>query len=79
MPELRQTLLLHPLWDLPQSLPGLHPFGGHAYGFVYPGPIGEILTPQMEGLDAAGVLATASSLVQRLRRSVPGNDPDSAI
>jgi L-lactate dehydrogenase complex protein LldF len=35
--------------------------GGHAYGFVYPGPIGKILTPQMEGLETAGVLATASS------------------
>lgn len=36
--------------------------GGHAYGFVYPGPIGKLLNPQMEGLKRAGVLATASSL-----------------
>jgi L-lactate dehydrogenase complex protein LldF len=36
--------------------------GGHAYGHVYPGPIGKILTPQMEGLERTGVLATASSL-----------------
>jgi len=25
--------------------------GGHAYGGVYPGPVGKILTPQLEGLD----------------------------
>jgi L-lactate dehydrogenase complex protein LldF len=36
--------------------------GGHAYGYIYPGPIGKILNPQVEGLEAAGVLATASSL-----------------
>ena len=36
--------------------------GGHAYGYIYPGPIGKILNPQIEGLEAAGVLATASSL-----------------
>jgi len=26
--------------------------GGHAYGSVYPGPIGAILSPQLTGLDA---------------------------
>ncbi len=36
--------------------------GGHAYGSVYPGPIGSVLTPQMEGLDHKGDLAGASSL-----------------
>ncbi len=36
--------------------------GGHAYGSVYPGPIGAILTPQLEGLDRAGSLPYASSL-----------------
>lgn len=36
--------------------------GGHAYGSVYPGPIGAILTPQLEGLDRAGTLPYASSL-----------------
>jgi L-lactate dehydrogenase complex protein LldF len=33
--------------------------GGHAYGSVYPGPIGAILTPQLLGLEA-GDKATAS-------------------
>lgn len=38
--------------------------GGHAYHSVYPGPIGAILTPQLKGLDDAGVasLPYASSL-----------------
>jgi len=36
--------------------------GGHTYNFVYPGPIGKILTPQIEGLDCAGDQPHASSL-----------------
>jgi L-lactate dehydrogenase complex protein LldF len=36
--------------------------GGHAYGSVYPGPIGAILTPLLEGMDRAGSLPYASSL-----------------
>jgi L-lactate dehydrogenase complex protein LldF len=37
--------------------------GGHAYGSVYPGPIGAILTPQLKGVEGdAGSLPYASSL-----------------
>jgi L-lactate dehydrogenase complex protein LldF len=36
--------------------------GGHAYGSVYPGPIGAILTPQMRGIENAPSLPFASSL-----------------
>ena len=36
--------------------------GGHAYGSVYPGPIGAILTPQLRGVGAAASLPYASSL-----------------
>ncbi len=36
--------------------------GGHAYGSVYPGPIGAILTPQLRGVEEAGSLPYASSL-----------------
>ncbi|HPQ94475.1 MAG: iron-sulfur cluster-binding protein [Thiothrix sp.] len=36
--------------------------GGHAYGTVYPGPIGTILEPQKEGLRVHGELVQASSL-----------------
>ena len=36
--------------------------GGHAYGSVYPGPIGAILTPQLRGVSEAPSLPYASSL-----------------
>jgi L-lactate dehydrogenase complex protein LldF len=36
--------------------------GGHAYGSVYPGPIGAILTPQLIGIENAPSLPEASSL-----------------
>ena len=36
--------------------------GGHAYGSVYPGPIGAILTPQLVGVEHARSLPYASSL-----------------
>ena len=36
--------------------------GGHAYGSVYPGPIGAILTPQLVGIEEAPTLPYASSL-----------------
>ena len=36
--------------------------GGHAYGSVYPGPIGAILTPQLVGIEHAPSLPFASSL-----------------
>jgi L-lactate dehydrogenase complex protein LldF len=36
--------------------------GGHAYGSVYPGPIGAILTPQLVGVENAKTLPYASSL-----------------
>jgi L-lactate dehydrogenase complex protein LldF len=36
--------------------------GGHAYGSVYPGPIGAILTPQLVGIENAASLPYASSL-----------------
>jgi L-lactate dehydrogenase complex protein LldF len=36
--------------------------GGHAYGSVYPGPIGAILTPQLRGMARFASLPFASSL-----------------
>ena len=36
--------------------------GGHAYGSVYPGPIGAILTPLLVGIERASSLPYASSL-----------------
>jgi len=61
-PQLRETLLCIRCGTCLNHCPVYVRIGGHAYGHVYPGPIGKILTPQMEGLERAGVLATASSL-----------------
>ncbi|MDO4587326.1 MAG: lactate utilization protein B [Planctomycetia bacterium] len=36
--------------------------GGWAYGWVYPGPLGAVLTPQLLGVETAGKLPFASSL-----------------
>ena len=36
--------------------------GGHAYGSVYPGPIGAVFTPQLHGVERAPSLPYASSL-----------------
>jgi L-lactate dehydrogenase complex protein LldF len=36
--------------------------GGHAYGSVYPGPIGAVLSPQLTGVAANPSLPYASSL-----------------
>ena len=35
--------------------------GGHAYGWVYPGPMGSVLTPSLIGVDVAGQLPNAST------------------
>lgn len=44
------------------ACPVYREIGGHAYGSVYPGPIGAILTPQLSGMERAGTLPFASSL-----------------
>jgi L-lactate dehydrogenase complex protein LldF len=60
--QLRETLLCIRCGTCLNHCPVYIRIGGHAYGFVYPGPIGKILTPQMAGLRTAGDHTTASSL-----------------
>lgn len=45
--------------------------GGHAYGWVYGGPIGAVLTPLMVGLDNATPLPNASSLCGACKQACP--------
>jgi L-lactate dehydrogenase complex protein LldF len=45
--------------------------GGHAYGWVYPGPIGAVLTPLYVGLENATPLPHASSLCGRCKEVCP--------
>src|ERR1035438_5210838 len=42
--------------------PGYERVGGHAYGSVYPGPIGAVLSPQLTGVEENASLPYASSL-----------------
>ena len=50
--------------------------GGHAYGSVYPGPIGAVLTPILQqGVKAAGELAYASSLCGACHEACPVKIP----
>jgi L-lactate dehydrogenase complex protein LldF len=45
--------------------------GGHAYGSVYPGPIGSVITPQLIGIEKAAQLPYASSLCGACREVCP--------
>lgn len=45
--------------------------GGHAYGWIYSGPIGAVLTPLLVGLDNAAPLPFASSLCGRCKEVCP--------
>lgn len=74
-PELRQTLYCIRCGTCLNHCPVYTRLGGHAYGFVYPGPIGKILTPQLEGLQAAGELATASTLCNACEEVCPVKIP----
>ena len=48
--------------------------GGHAYGSVYPGPIGAILTPQLHRIETRAVAALRLEPLRRLLRGLPGHD-----
>ncbi len=45
--------------------------GGHAYGWVYPGPMGAVLTPTLIGVDKAGHLPNASTFCGRCESVCP--------
>ncbi len=58
----RQTLRCIRCAACMNACPVYRQTGGHAYGSVYPGPIGAILTPQLAGMQHAQSLPYASSL-----------------
>ncbi len=49
--------------------------GGHAYGWVYPGPMGSVLTPQLIGVEQAGNLPNASTFCGRCESVCPMKIP----
>jgi L-lactate dehydrogenase complex protein LldF len=49
--------------------------GGHAYGWVYPGPMGSVLDPALLGVDRAGDLPNASTFCGRCESVCPVRIP----
>jgi len=49
--------------------------GGHAYGWVYPGPMGSVLTPLMSGLEKSAPLPNASTFCGRCAEVCPMSIP----
>ena len=61
-PQLRATLRCIRCGACMNHCPVYTRVGGHAYEAIYPGPIGKILTPQMEGVGVRHDLIHGSSL-----------------
>src|SRR5437764_13052175 len=53
------------------ACPVYQQIGGHAYGSVYPGPIGAVITPQFFGLAKSAQLPYASTLLGSFREVCP--------
>jgi L-lactate dehydrogenase complex protein LldF len=49
--------------------------GGHAYGWVYPGPMGAVLTPSLIGVQEAGHLPNASTFCGKCESVCPVRIP----
>ncbi|MFO1071198.1 MAG: LutB/LldF family L-lactate oxidation iron-sulfur protein [Geminicoccaceae bacterium] len=49
--------------------------GGHAYGWVYPGPMGSVLTPQLVGIEQGWPLPNASTFCGRCEEVCPVRIP----
>ena len=49
--------------------------GGHAYGWVYPGPMGSVLTPALVGVEQAGLLPNASTFCGKCESVCPVKIP----
>jgi L-lactate dehydrogenase complex protein LldF len=49
--------------------------GGHAYGWVYPGPMGSVLTPSLIGVKQAGHLPNASTFCGKCESVCPVRIP----
>jgi L-lactate dehydrogenase complex protein LldF len=55
--------------------PVYYTVGGHAYGWVYPGPMGSVLTPSLIGVDKAGHLPNASTFCGKCESVCPVKIP----
>jgi L-lactate dehydrogenase complex protein LldF len=70
-PVTRQSLACIRCGACLNACPVYQQIGGHAYGSVYPGPIGAVITPQLIGIKKAAQLPYASSLCGACREVCP--------
>ena len=70
-PDLRESLYCIRCGACLNICPVYRKVGGHAYGWVYPGPIGAVVSPVMVGLNKAKDLPHASSLCGACRDVCP--------
>src|SRR6266545_3222659 len=70
-PVTRQSLACIRCGACLNACPVYQQIGGHAYGSVYPGPIGAVITPQLIGLGKTAQLPYASSLCGACREVCP--------
>lgn len=70
-PALREALYCIRCGACLNICPVYQRIGGHAYGWVYPGPIGAVVTPNLIGLKQASKLPQASSLCGACREVCP--------
>jgi L-lactate dehydrogenase complex protein LldF len=70
-PVTRQSLACIRCGACLNACPVYQQVGGHAYGSVYPGPIGAVITPQLMGIQKAAQLPYASSLCGACRDVCP--------
>jgi len=70
-PVTRQSLACIRCGACLNACPVYQQIGGHAYGSVYPGPIGAVITPQLFGLAKSVQLPYASSLCGACREVCP--------
>ena len=70
-PALREALYCIRCGACLNICPVYQRIGGHAYGWVYPGPIGAVVSPMLIGLPQAKKLPEASSLCGACREACP--------
>ena len=70
-PVTRQSLACIRCGACLNACPVYQQVGGHAYGSVYPGPIGAVITPQLIGISKAKQLPYASSLCGACKEVCP--------
>ena len=70
-PDLRESLYCLRCGACLNACPVYRKVGGHAYGWVYPGPIGAVISPMLTRLSEAKDLPYASSLCGECREACP--------